>query len=92
MDALPTIKKITPVPTVGATTTLTVTGTGFQSGLAVTSTVPGATFGAVTGQTATTFQVAITVPGTDTSGSYKLTVTNPDGGKAAKALTVSGGS
>ena len=42
-----------------------------------------------TGQTATTFTVEITIPGTTTAGSYKLTVTNPDGGKVSKTLVVS---
>ena len=68
---------------------LTVTGTGFQAGLGVASTVPGATFGPITAQTATTFNVQITIPGTTAAGTYKLTVTNPDGGKGTKTLTVS---
>ena len=52
-------------------------------------TVPGATFGSVTGQTSTSFNVQITIPGTTSAGSYKLTVTNPDGGKVSKTLVVS---
>ena len=89
IDARPTITTVSPVPAAGATTPLTVVGTGFQSGLVVTSTVPGATFGAVSGQSATTFQVSITVPVGTTPGSYVLTVTNPDGGKVNKTITVS---
>jgi len=89
VHASPKITKILPVPVHGTSTVLTVTGSGFQSGLVVTSTVPGATFGAVTGQTATTFSIQITIPGTTVAGAYKLTVTNPDGGKVTKALTVS---
>jgi hypothetical protein len=54
----------------------------------VTSTVPGATFGAVSGQTATTFGVSITIPGSTTAGTYTLTVTNPDGGKVTHNITV----
>jgi len=71
-----------------ATTLLTVTGSGFQAGLVPTTTIPGATFGAVTGQTSTTFQVQITVPPSDTAGSYNVVVTNPDGGKATKVVAV----
>jgi uncharacterized membrane protein len=89
IDARPTITTISPAPAPGATTTLTVTGTGFQSGLVVTSTVPGATFGSVSNQSATTFQVAITIPAGTSAGSYTLSVTNPDTGKATKPITVS---
>jgi hypothetical protein len=88
VDAAPKISTIKPNPVVGATTVLTLQGSGLQAGLAVTSTVPGATFGPVTGQTATTFQVQITIPSTTAAGAYNLIVTNPDGGKVTKALTV----
>jgi polyvinyl alcohol dehydrogenase (cytochrome) len=88
IDAAPKITSITPQPAVGATTPVTVNGSGFQSGLVVTSTVPGATFGAVSGQTATTFGVSITIPGSTTAGTYTLTVTNPDGGKVTHNITV----
>ncbi|HEY5109556.1 MAG TPA: Calx-beta domain-containing protein, partial [Acidimicrobiales bacterium] len=88
IDAVPKITTIAPVPALGKTTLLTVTGSGFQAGLVPTTTIPGATFGAVTGQTATTFQVAITVPLSDTAGNYNIVVTNPDGGKATKAVAV----
>jgi hypothetical protein len=88
VDAAPKITKILPVPVHGATTGLTVTGSGFQAGLVVSSTVTGATFGAVTGQTATTFSIQITIPVTTAPGAYTITVVNPDGGKVVKALTV----
>ncbi|MGA2838280.1 MAG: hypothetical protein ABSF84_16970 [Acidimicrobiales bacterium] len=88
VDAVPMITTITPKPAIGATTTLTVTGTGFQAGLVVTSTVPGATFGSVSGSSATTFQVPITIPSGTSAGTYTLTVTNPDGGKVSKSITV----
>jgi hypothetical protein len=42
----------------------------------------------VTGQTAATFQIPITIPSTTEAGTYNLTVTNPDGSKGAKAITV----
>jgi hypothetical protein len=89
VDAAPKITKINPVPAHGASTVLTVTGTGLQAGLVVTSTVPGATFGPVTGQNATTFQVQITIPPSTVAGTYNLVVINPDGGKVTKAISVS---
>jgi fibronectin-binding autotransporter adhesin len=89
VDHAPHITTIVPVPAHGASTVLTVNGNGFQPGLVVTSTVPGATFGAVTGQTATKFFIQITIPGTTAPGAYKITVTNPDGGKVTKPITVS---
>jgi hypothetical protein len=89
VDAAPKITKITPVPAHGTSTVLTVVGTGFQFGLVVTTTVPGATLGAVTGATATTFTVQITIPGTTVPGTYSLTATNPDGGRSTRDLTVS---
>jgi hypothetical protein len=61
---------------------VTVKGTGFQTGLQVTTPIPGATVGAVGSLTATSFTVPITVPSGTASGNYSLTVTNPDGGKA----------
>jgi hypothetical protein len=60
-----------------------------QAKLVVTSTVTGATFSAVRSQTATAFDVSITIPASTKAGSYTLTVTNPDGGKATKSITVS---
>ena len=88
VDAAPKITKILPVPAHGATTNLAVTGSGFQAGLVVSSTVTGATFGSVTGQTATGFSIQITIPVTTAPGAYTITVINPDGGKVVKALTV----
>jgi hypothetical protein len=75
----------------GATTTVTVTGTGFQTGLTVTTNISGATVGAPTSVTATSFSVAITVlSGTAAASNYHLTVTNPDGGTVTyKHLAVS---
>jgi uncharacterized membrane protein len=42
----------------------------------------------VTAQSATTFKVQITIPSATAPGSYSFTVTNPDGGKVAKTITV----
>jgi hypothetical protein len=91
VDAAPTISGVSAPLAPGATTTITVTGTGFQSGLQVTTDIAGATVGSITSQTATSFKVPITVPGGTPAGSnYTLTVTNPDGGTATyTALTVS---
>ena len=88
VDHAPHVTSILPNPAHGASTVLTVAGNGFQTGLVVTSTVTGATFGAVTGQTATGFTIQITIPATTAPGAYKITVTNPDGGKATKPITV----
>jgi fibronectin-binding autotransporter adhesin len=66
----------------GAKTTVTVKGSGFETGLAVTTNITGATVGSITSVTSTSFSVSITVPsGTAPGSTYKLTVTNPDGGK-----------
>jgi hypothetical protein len=68
----------------GQTTVETVTGTGFQAGLTVTTNIPGATVGTPQGITATTFTASITVPIGDNTGTYRLTVKNPDGGAGSK--------
>jgi hypothetical protein len=88
VDPAPKVTSVSPSPAHGASTELTVTGTGFQSGIQITSNIPGATFGSITGQTATTFMVQITIPATTAPGSYKITVINPDGGKANKVIAV----
>jgi hypothetical protein len=67
----------------GATSIVKVTGTGFQSGLSVTTNIPGATVGTVTFVSATSIQVSITVPASDTAGNYTIIITNPDGGKVS---------
>jgi hypothetical protein len=89
VDAAPTITGAHPSPVHGTTTTVTVTGTGFQSGLTVSTTITGATLGAPTGVTATSFTIQITVPAGTAPGTYKISVTNPDGGSAKHNITVS---
>jgi len=88
VDAPPTITRVHPDPVHGATTTVTVTGTGFQAGLVVTTTITGATLGAPSGITSTSFTIAITVPAGTSPGNYTVTVTNTDGGKATHRVTV----
>jgi hypothetical protein len=91
IDAQPTVTSVSPPLVPGSATTVTVDGTGFQSGLTVTTNIAGATVGAPSSITATSFQVTITVPpGTAAKSTYDLTVTNPDHGKVTyKHLTVS---
>ena len=89
IDAAPKITNIAPNPVHGTSTNVTVTGTGFQAGLTVTSTITGATLGAPTGVTATSFSILITVPAGTAAGPYKLSVTNPDFGKVTAPITVS---
>jgi hypothetical protein len=91
VDAPPTVTSVSAPLAPGATTTVTVTGTGFQTGLTVTTDISGATVGAPTLVTATSFSVAITVlSGTAAASNYHLTVTNPDGGTVTyKHLAVS---
>jgi hypothetical protein len=90
IDAPPTITSVSGGPLApGATTTVTVGGTGFQTGLQVTTTIPGATVGIIGSPSATSFTVPITVPSGTATGNYALTVTNPDGGKVTfKKLSV----
>jgi len=87
----PKVKSVSGPLAPGAQTTVTVTGTGFETGLAVTTNIPGATVGSITSVTATSFSVSITVlSGTAAKSTYKLTVTNPDGGTGSYSkLTVS---
>ena len=89
IDAAPKVTTIAPNPAHGTATTVTVTGSGFQPGLTLTTTIPGATLGAPTGVTATSFSVLVTVPGATAPGTYKLTVENPDFGKVVAKITVS---
>jgi hypothetical protein len=91
VDAPPTVTSVSALLAPGATTTVTVTGTGFQTGLTVTTNISGATVGAPTSVTSTSFSVAITVlSGTSAASNYHLTVTNPDGGTVTyKHLAVS---
>jgi Quinohemoprotein amine dehydrogenase, alpha subunit domain III len=88
VDAAPKVTGASPSLPPGLTTTVTVTGSGFQTGLTAATSIPGATVGTPTSVSANSFTVAITVPGGTTAGTYKLTVTNPDGGKGTKSCLV----
>ncbi len=72
--------------------TVTIAGTGFVSGkgLAVQVIGAGITTSAPTWVSATSLTVTVSVAATAASDAYKVTVTNPDGGKGsrAKCLTV----
>jgi hypothetical protein len=79
----PTITSVTGNPVVvGQAKTLTINGTGFQSGLTVTASNGTWTVGAVTSTTVTLTNFKATSAGADV-----LTVTNPDGGSATFSLT-----
>jgi hypothetical protein len=88
IDAAPKPTSVAPSPVHGTMTNVTVTGTGFQAGLSVTTTIPGATLGAPASVTATSFQIQITVPGGTAPATYKLSVTNPDFGKGTTNVVV----
>jgi outer membrane protein assembly factor BamB len=90
IDPAPAITTLTPDSVAdGTTTAVAVSGTGYVSGLKVTTTIPGATVGTPTSVTSTSFSVPVTVPAGTAAGSYSLTVTNPDHGvgKATIAVT-----
>jgi large repetitive protein len=70
VNAPPTVTGASPNLPRGVTTVETVTGTGFQTGLTVTTSIPGATVGAPQGITATSFTVSITVPAGDATGTH----------------------
>ena len=61
-------------------TTVTLTGTGFQSGATVTFSGTGITTGSVTVANATTITVPVTVASNATAGARDVTVTNTDTG------------
>jgi hypothetical protein len=63
---------------VGANVTLTLTGTGFEPGATVTLGGPSPLSLGPTAITATAITAALSVPTTTTTGSYAVTVTDPD--------------
>jgi prepilin-type N-terminal cleavage/methylation domain-containing protein len=84
VDAPPAIAAVTPNPVlVSSTRTLTLTGTGFVSGLTVTAARGTFTLGAVTATSITLTN--FTAP---TTGPDLLTVTNPDGGVSTFSVNV----
>jgi hypothetical protein len=88
VDAAPKITAVRGALVPGSPTTLTVKGSGFESGLTVTTSIDGATVGSVTSLTSTQFQVSVTAPVGTAPGAYTLTVTNPDGGRVNVAKLV----
>ncbi len=66
-------------------TTVTINGTGFQSGATVTFSGAGITTGAVTFVSATQLTVPVTVAANATAAAGNVTVTNPDTGTATAA-------
>ena len=79
------ITSISPAtPASGAPQVVTVTGTGFESGLTVTMGLPGSGSTTISGSqiqsvTATSFQMTVTFGAT---GTYTIRVSNPDGGQS----------
>ncbi len=90
----PTITKVNPNSlSQGATnTTVTLTGTSFQSGAKVKS--HSGIHAAVTFVSATQLDLSVTISATEPPGAYNLDLTNPDGGKfnCKSCLTVTSGS
>jgi large repetitive protein len=80
VDPAPAVTTVTGHPAAGATTSVTVKGSGFKSGLVVSTDIPGASAGPPSSLTLHGFKVALTVPSGTAPGMYTLTVTNPDGG------------
>ncbi len=88
---LPTASATPSVPR-GRTQTVTIPGKNFAQGDGLKVQVVGAgiSTGAPTWVSSTSITVPVTVQSTATAGAYKVTVTNPDGGKGSRAncLTV----
>ncbi|MGC2173888.1 MAG: IPT/TIG domain-containing protein [Acidimicrobiales bacterium] len=81
IDAAPTISAVSPVSaTPSSTNAFTITGTGFESGAAVTLSSDG-TCGAATVASATSITVSCTL-GAASATAVTLSVSNPDGGTA----------
>lgn len=83
----PLIDSVTPSSALaGSTQTLTINGSAFVAGATVAIGAGGGTMGVVTGNTGLQLTVVWNV-GT-VAGSYDLSVTNPDGGRAFYSVTV----
>ncbi|HEY6838084.1 MAG TPA: Ig-like domain repeat protein, partial [Geobacteraceae bacterium] len=82
VNAGPTVTSTSPTSMTQGTgpTTVTITGTGFQSGATVAFSGTGITLGSVTYVNATTLTVPVTVAAGATVGARNVTVTNPDAG------------
>jgi hypothetical protein len=87
IDAGPTVTAVSPSPLLAnATNAVTITGTGFKTGAAVTATA-GGTCGVATVVSATSITVSCTFGAVPATGS-SLVVTNLDGGSATSAPAV----
>jgi hypothetical protein len=85
LPAMPTIASVTPsLGAQGASLTVTVAGTGFQSG-ATAAFGAGITVNSTTVVSATQLSVAISIAGAATVGPRDVTVTNPDGQSVIRA-------
>jgi hypothetical protein len=96
LNVQPGIGTTTSVPTGvkgGATTTVTLTGSGFLTGVTVSSSVPVVTVGTVTVVNSNTITVPVTVPVINGPVSFPviLTVANLNGGSNSATLTVNPG-
>lgn len=90
IDAHPVIHQVVGSLVPGLSTTVTVSGANFQSGLMVSTGIPGATVGSITSLSQTSFSLSVSVPSATTGGTYSIQVTNPDGGtESANDLAVS---
>jgi hypothetical protein len=88
LGAGPTITAIAPATGVsGATTSFTVTGTGFEAGAVASLSPANGTCGTATVTSATTITVSCTL-GKPSSAATDLVITNPDGGSATSTAAV----
>ncbi len=81
----PVVSTVSGTVVAGGTVPVTLGGSGFQSGVAVSSLLPGVVFGTPTAVAPTSVTVPVTVRANATNGTYGISVTNPDGGTVACA-------
>lgn len=86
VDAAPTITSVSPSSARrdGQPHSVTITGTGFQTGAVLTFSGTGITIGTSGTSNATTYTATITVATTAATGGRNVTITNPDGGPATR--------
>ena len=82
VNASPTISSLSPATRLqGASNqTITVTGTGFQSGAVISFSGSGITINSTTVNTSTSITLNVSIASNATTGARSVTVTNPDGG------------
>lgn len=90
VTAAPTVTSTSPTSMTQATgpTTITINGTGFESGATVAFSGTGITLGAVSYVSATQLTVPVTVAANATTGAINVTVTNPDSSTGTGVFTV----